>query len=98
MSVRAYPIIEIKHGGEVFNLWHDEYFLSLLERQGLTEQLNMDGCGIMGICEVMLKGFEKAIKEDKKNKETKTRTKEIIKDIRAEMKKQKTDCIDFYCF
>jgi len=104
MSVRAYPIKEIKYGGEIFNLWHDEYFRDLLDREGLLEQLNIDGFGILGICENHLQAIENQIAMDVKgsrgdiNWEEIKRAREIIDDIRKEMKRQKTDCIDFYCF
>jgi hypothetical protein len=104
MSVRAYPIRKIEYGGELFNLWHDEYFLELLERAGLTEQLNMDSCGIIGICRVTLEDLKQMIKDDEKGSvgdleiSKIERAKEIIKDIEVEMEQQKTDCIDFYCF
>ncbi|MCD6429375.1 hypothetical protein J7L09_01635 [bacterium] len=104
MSVRAYPIKKIEHGPEIFNLWHDDYFRDLLDREGLLEQLNIDGYGILGICENHLKAIEEQIEIDIKegtrdiNWEEIKRAKEIIKNIKKEMKKQKTDCIDFYCF
>lgn len=104
MSVRAYPIEQIKHGGEIFNLWHDEYFRDLLDREGILEQLNIDGCGIVGICENHLQAIENQIAMDIKggvgdiNWEEIKRAREIIDDIRKEMKRQKTDCIDFYCY
>lgn len=104
MSVRAYPIKKIEHGQEIFNLWHDEYFIDLLDKEGRLEQLNIDGYGILEICENHLQAIEEQIEADIKgdtgdiNWEEIKRAKEIIKDIRKEMKKQKTDCIDFYCF
>ena len=102
MSVRAYPIKKIEYGQEIFNLWHDEYFRDLLEKEGILEQLNMDGCGILGMCKNHLKLIEKQIavdiKEGSVNKEEVKRAREIIEDIKKEMERQKTDCIDFYCF
>jgi len=102
MSVRAHPIKKISYGREIFNLWHDEYFRELLDREGLLNQLNIDGYGIMGICECHLKALEEHIEKDDDEgevlEEEINRAREIISEIRKEMKKQKSDCIDFYCF
>jgi len=102
MSVRAYIVKEIKIGGEIFNLWHDKYFVELIERLGKFEQLDMDGCGIMSISKDDLKEIEEMIAEDvaenSVQKEEVERAKEIVEDIKEEIKKQKTDCVDFYCF
>jgi len=104
MSVRAYPIKKINYGREIFNLWHDDYFRELLDREGLLNQLNIDGYGILGICECHLKALEEDIEADIKgntgdiNWEEVKRAKEIISEIRKEMKKRKSSCVDFYCF
>lgn len=103
MSVRAYPIKKIEYEGEIFNLWHDEYFVDLLDRKGLTDQLNIDGCGIISICKEDLNDIEQEIENDIKGSpdldpEDVKRAKEIIKEIKNLMAKRNEDCIDFYCF
>jgi hypothetical protein len=47
MSVRAYRVVEIKTGGESFNLWHDEKVVDWLENKtSFFNSLNEDGCGL----------------------------------------------------
>lgn len=103
MSVRAYPIKKINYGREIFNLWHDDYFRELLDRKGILDQLNIDGCGILEIDKYDLDEMENDIETDvRKNPdidpEAVRRAKEIINDIREEMRKRKDDYLSFYCF
>lgn len=102
MSVRAHIVKKFEYGEPFFNLWHDEYFVSLLDRQGLLDQLNNEGCGLLEIGEENLKKMEEEIEEDTKegnvSKEEIERAKEIIEEIKKEMKKQGKDYINFFCF
>jgi len=103
MSVRAHPIKKINYGREIFNLWHDEYFRNLLDRKGILDQLNIDGYGILEISKYDLDEIENDIEADVRensdiNPEEVKRAKEIINDIRKEMRKRKDDYLSFYCF
>lgn len=103
MSIRAHPIREITYGGETFNLWHDKYFMELLEGEGFFETL-AEGTGISEISPEMIEDMEKQFKEDmsKLDKETIARTKEIFKDLRKEMeesiKRDEGGYVSYYCF
>jgi len=102
MSVRAYILEEIKTGDEIFNLWHDRCFVDLIDTIGKFDALNTDGCGIMSFFKEDLDEIEEMIAKDNLeaiySKEEIERAKEIVRDIREEMRKRKTDYIDFYCF
>ena len=105
MSVRAHPIKKIEYGGEIFNLWHDEYFMKLLEAEGFYDTL-FEGTGISEIAPVMIESMEEQFEEDirdgKVGETTIARVREIFKDLKKEMKESEKrgdgGYVSYYCF
>jgi len=100
MSVRAHLVRKFEYDGEVFNLWHDKYFVEILDCIGILDGLNIDGYGIIEINRSQLQMIKESIDEDEKEgsvkKEDTQRAREILTQIRKAMRGK--DYVLFYCF
>ena len=95
MSVRAHLITKLEYTGEIFNLWHDEDLVNMLEKIGLLKQLDDDFCGILEInretIQTLINEAEKHIQEGE-SLEWVENFKQILKEY------PEREYFLFYCF
>jgi len=63
MSVRAHEVKKIIRGDVVFNLWHDELLMELIQ-DTIYDSLNSDGLGLTEISEDEIKEAQACLKDN----------------------------------